>query len=82
MNELSQHQDSGDAIVDAFAGRNFRVLRRLNKDLHAWQTAAGIDLLGNFDARLRTLCSRQGTGSTQMSNCQSLLASDASDVPQ
>ena len=82
MNELSQHQGSGDAIVDAFAGRNFRVLRRLNKDLHAWQTAAGIDLLGNFDARLRTLCSRQGTGSTQMSNCQSLLASDASDVPQ
>jgi len=82
MNELSQHQDSGDAIVDAFAGRNFRVLRRLNKDLHAWQTAAGIDLLGNFDARLHTLCSRQGTGSTQMSNCQSLLASDASDVPQ
>ncbi len=82
MNELSQHQDSGDAIVDAFAGRNFRVLRRLNKDLHDWQTVAGIDLIGNFDARLRTLCSRQGTGSTQMSNCQSLLASDASDVPQ
>jgi thioredoxin-related protein len=76
INELTPHQDADGSIHDIFAGRNFRILRRLNTDLHDWQIAADADLLGNFDARLRSLCSQQSKDSTQRSNCQSLLASD------
>ena len=82
LNELTPHQDGNRALEDAFAGRNFRVLRRLNTELHDWQRTENVDRLGAFDARLGALCEQLDKATTAMAHCQSLLAIHVLDMPQ
>jgi len=82
LNELTRHQDGNRALEDAFAGRNFRVLRRLNTELHDWQRTENVDRLGAFDARLGALCEQLDKATTAMAHCQSLLAIHVLDMPQ
>lgn len=59
---------SADAL---FSGRNFRVIRTLNRELQPWRASAG-DALEAYDARLATLCSANLTGQSGL-NCRELL---------
>ena len=80
LDELSEGHIEDGGIDDTFAGRNFRALRRLHKNLLAWH-ATQIDgpLLENLNARLGYLCGRQPAGSTTAANCQSLLVAPNQD---
>lgn len=60
-----------DAI---FTGRNFRVLRSIDKKLQAWQTASTRGAVATqFTSRVARLCSQAKPGSTAKQNCDSLL---------
>jgi len=57
---------------DVFAGRNFRVLRSLNKQLIAWQADRAQTLLADFRTSLDRRCQELKTGSQEATNCASL----------
>ncbi len=60
---------------DIFSGRNFRVLKRLNDQMIAWQSGEGRQESANqFLARIESLCQAEPEGSVQKQNCQSLSA--------
>ena len=61
-----------DANSELFAGRNFRVLRSLNKSLHQWQAERSKSLLAGFDAAITQRCEALTRNSTAMENCRSL----------
>ena len=73
--------DEVDA-ADTFSGRNFRVLRSLNKDLEKWDkehiSEAGVatQLAGVRD-KLTTLCDQQAADSTARENCMTLMPGTA-----
>ncbi len=61
---------------EVFAGRNFRVLRRLNSRLADWQTDRELSELAFRDA-VRTMCDSQTPGSIEAENCESLFVEEA-----
>lgn len=62
---------------EVFTGRNFRVLRSLNKQLAEWWKSAGGDELDRrFITHIETLCASQTDGSLEQENCQSLISPD------
>jgi thiol-disulfide isomerase/thioredoxin len=73
--------DEVQALDGIFAGRNYRVLRRLDKTLRQWaQEQNGIVDLSAFDRRLVQLCGEQAAGVTSKSNCEQLLADAAGEA--
>ncbi len=57
-----------------FAGRNFRVLRSLNKALLTWQEEQNRDDLAvQFLTRIQAMCSEQDSESLEWKNCSSLV---------
>lgn len=56
-----------------FAGRNFRILKRLNKQLTQWQEEQETES-SSFAAQLEALCSEQTVGSTEVENCRALFS--------
>ncbi len=57
-----------------FAGRNFRVLRSLNKALLNWQEEQGDDGLAlRFQARIQAMCEQQDSDSLAKKNCSTLM---------
>jgi thioredoxin-related protein len=62
---------------EAFSGRNFRVMRSLNKQLIEWQSAQGLTAApGEFQAKLAVLCAKQQPGSLELKNCQELVQAE------
>ncbi len=58
-----------------FTGRNFRVLRSVNKQLNQWQLEQGdANLAKPFENRIRALCQRQVEGTVELENCKTLEA--------
>lgn len=61
-----------------FSGRNFRVMRRLQKELVKWQTdATKPELQSRFVAHIERLCSQEPSGSIEKTNCQSLVDAES-----
>lgn len=60
---------------EMFAGRNFKILRRLNEELANWQESRLSDDLA-FKAEVEKLCSDQVAESIEEKNCRSLFAED------
>jgi len=58
---------------DVFAGRNFRVLKRLNENLGKWQTEKQITSLVIFTDTIHQRCQQQVSDSTAAENCASLI---------
>ena len=67
--------DEFHASNEMFAGRNFRVLRRLNERLAKWQETRGIFDLA-FSSKIETLCEDQTAGSIEETNCLSLFVTE------
>ena len=57
---------------EVFAGRNFRILRTLNKQLVDWQNERQHTLLADFDAAIFQRCEQQASGSLEATNCSTL----------
>jgi hypothetical protein len=67
--------DELDGDQTPFTGRNFRVLRSVNKQLNEWQLEQGDEALAkSFESRISALCQRQTEGSLELENCRSLEA--------
>lgn len=74
--------DSAEALLkelqgpdEMFTGRNFRVLRAMDKKLQAWQTASTRGAVATqFTNHITLLCSKAKSGSTAKRNCDELLA--------
>jgi len=62
-----------EASPELFAGRNFRVLKRVATQLTEWQDEQQADDL-TFMSRVEAMCSEQEGGSREAENCQTLLA--------
>ena len=60
---------------DVFAGRNFRVLVSLNKQLNSWQAERKQTLLAEFRTTIDRRCQQQVRGSLEATNCASLTES-------
>jgi len=61
---------------EVFSGRNFRVLKRLNEQLIAWQSKEQGDAVAQrFSSRIEALCASEDEGSIEKQNCQSLIES-------
>ena len=61
---------------EVFAGRNFRILRSLNKQLAQWQADQQQDaLIETFHTRIQSMCEKQAAATLELENCQSLLSS-------
>ncbi|MCZ6501637.1 MAG: thioredoxin fold domain-containing protein, partial [Gammaproteobacteria bacterium] len=61
---------------EVFAGRNFRILRSLNKQLAEWQDDQLQDaLIETFHTRIQAMCEKQTAATLELENCQSLLSS-------
>ena len=61
---------------EVFAGRNFRILRSLNKQLAEWQDDQTEDaLIETFHTRIQAMCEKQTAATLELENCQSLLPS-------
>lgn len=61
---------------EVFAGRNFRILRSLKKQLAEWQDDQLEDALTEtFHARIQSMCEKQTPATVEQENCQSLLSS-------
>ena len=61
---------------EVFAGRNFRILRALNKQLAQWQDDQQLEaLVETFHSRIQSMCEKQATATLELENCQSLLSS-------
>lgn len=56
---------------EMFAGRNFKILKRLNQSLADWQKAQMVDSF-EFAGKLESLCAEQVSDSIEQSNCLSL----------
>lgn len=57
-----------------FSGRNFRVLKRLNDQLVAWQAEQESEAaVKRFVSRIESLCAAETAGTVEKKNCQSLL---------
>jgi thioredoxin-related protein len=66
--------DEFQAEEEVFAGRNFRVLRSLNKQLVNWQEEQSEKaLVDTFQLRLSTMCEHQMANSIERENCESLI---------
>ncbi|MDA0978884.1 MAG: thioredoxin family protein [Proteobacteria bacterium] len=65
--------DEFHASHEMFAGRNFKILRRLAKQLDEWQETHDVTGSG-FKSRIESLCSTQAEGSLEQQNCLSLSA--------
>lgn len=62
---------------DLFSGRNFRVIKRLNDQMIAWQEEKGSQASTRvYLARIESLCKAESEGSIQKQNCVSLVAED------
>jgi len=61
---------------ELFAGRNFRILQRLSKQLTQWQEEQETEPT-SFAAQVELLCGEQAVGSTEAENCGSLLSEPA-----
>lgn len=64
-----------DNETGVFTGRNFRVLRSLNREIDAWQADIQDERPG-FVSRIAELCSRQTPGTLAEQNCLSLVSDD------
>lgn len=58
---------------EMFAGRNFRVLRRLNQELTTWQEDYDVEALP-FSSTVASMCATQAEGTQEQENCSSLAA--------
>lgn len=68
---LSEFHVSGEL----FAGRNFRILKRLNKNLRSWREEQKPETLA-FEPEVEKLCGDQKEASLQQQNCRSLFVED------
>lgn len=58
---------------DVFAGRNFRTLRSLNRQLAKWQAEQEQDfLIAAFQSRIQAMCEKQTAATLERDNCDSL----------
>ena len=60
---------------ELFSGRNFRTLRRLNKNLQKWQLPQG-SVATAFHEQIKAFCAVQIEESTESQNCRSLFVED------
>ncbi len=58
---------------EAFAGRNFRVLRRLNQNLDDWAAEKPVPTLAKFRDIISNRCQQQLAGSSEAENCAALI---------
>lgn len=68
---LSEFHVSGEL----FAGRNFRILKRLNENLRSWREEQKPERLA-FEPEVEKLCDDQKEASLQQQNCRSLFVED------
>ncbi len=68
---LSEFHVSGEL----FAGRNFRILKRLNENLRSWREEQKPETLA-FEPEVEKLCDDQKEASLQQQNCRSLFVED------
>ena len=64
---------------ELFAGRNFRVLKNLDKEIRAWQKNNAVNSAPNsvtFSSKIESLCRIQEGGSVELKNCESLLVAE------
>ena len=61
---------------EVFAGRNFRILQRLNEELSGWQESRQLSDLA-FKEAVRSMCDGQAEGSLESENCESLFVEKA-----
>ena len=67
--------DELENSADAFAGRNFRILQSLNKQLSKWQADKAKELLVEFKISIDERCREQIDGSLEATNCIMLTSS-------
>ena len=65
-----------ESASELFAGRNFRTLQSLNRNLHEWHKDRGKNLLTSFDAAITQRCNALERDSTALKNCKSLPGAD------
>ncbi len=65
-----------DRQEQLLAGRNFRRLQGLSRDLGDWREARLLEA-SDFTAEVETLCEAQPPGSTEAENCQSLIGDES-----
>lgn len=66
--------DELQAEAEVFAGRNFRILRSLNKQLVNWQEEQSEDaLVDTFQLRISSMCEHQTANTIEKDNCESLI---------
>jgi len=66
-----------DVSGELFAGRNFRILKRLNDNLRSWREEQKPETL-TFEPEVEKLCDDQKEASLQQQNCRSLFVEDPS----
>lgn len=66
-----------DVSAELFAGRNFRILKRLNENLRSWRQEQKPETLA-FEPEVEKLCDDQKESSLQQQNCRSLFVEDRS----
>lgn len=67
------------ADEEVFAGRNFRILRSLNRQLADWQVEQKEDSLAAvFMSRIQDMCEKQTVASLEKDNCDSLMRQESS----
>jgi len=65
--------DELQAEQEVFAGRNFRILKSLNKQLVKWQDEQSEKaLVDTFQLRISTMCEKQAADTVEKENCESL----------
>lgn len=69
---LDEFHETGEA----FAGRNFQILKRLNSRLADWRQARELSVLA-FTNTIRSMCDVQAAGSIEAENCESLFVEEA-----
>jgi hypothetical protein len=72
--------DPGQGMDDIFSGANYRNLKRATESLEDWSGADSRDdgALDAYRAALSAACDRQVAGSSEQTNCRSLMARGAS----
>ncbi len=67
------------ADEEVFAGRNFRILRSLNRQLADWQTQQEQEsLAAAFKSRIQVMCEKQTAATLEKDNCDSLITEESS----
>ncbi len=64
-----------DVSGEMFAGRNFRILKRLNDNVRTWREEQKPETLA-FEPEVEKLCDDQKQASLQQQNCRSLFVED------